>query len=72
MDFGIANGDDIDLSLLCFFFEKGSLSHAYTNVHLGTAYVVESWTHLATLLADKNIKVNIDVAAKGLVKLFLV
>ena len=72
VDFRIAHGDDIDLTFMGLFFEKRAFTHTDANVHLSAAHVVKSRAHLAAFLADKNIKVHIDVASECLVKRVLV
>ena len=72
VDLGVGDGDHIDLSLHCLLFEEGPLAHANANVHLRATHMIEGRTHLATLLANKNVKVDVDVASERLVERVLV
>ena len=64
---GICDCHDIDLSCLGLLLKEWSLSHTDANVHLRATHMVQGWFRFGALRSNKNVEVDIHVAATGFV-----
>ena len=63
VDLGVGHRDDIDFSALRLLLEKGSLTHAHADTHLIAAHVVEGGLSFSPFLVDKNVEIDVNIAA---------